>query len=262
MNPYAGRLFAQANCSAITCGNSLYVPATAADGDVVLTCARPEKFSSTLTISSLPQVLLRRTAQWETSSLFIGNTLLSVCFLNSCLCSPRQTFTSGIFEMKFVSAILSLFLASASANTMMHEMKAIKADSPLGMKLLSQARNLADQQAFDNTWVSGYSLKFEGCHHISQWNDEAEGEEDVRIATKRLVRFRLCPSEFCDSGSGCSNGYGDYIIDMNTYLAAWFGESTDVRKSSTRQSPLVLTLFLHFLNRGQNDLPGIQMRVP
>jgi len=58
--------------------------------------------------------------------------------------------------------------------------------------------------------------------HISQWNDEADGEEDVRIATKRLVRFRLCPSDFCDSGSGCSSGYGDYIIDMNTYLSAWF----------------------------------------
>jgi len=123
--------------------------------------------------------------------------------------------------MKFAAALLSLLSGAAASSTIMHEMKDIKADSPLGMKLLSHARNLEEQE-FDYTWVAGYSLKFEGCHHISQWNDEADGEEDVRIATKRLVRFRLCPSDYCDSTKGCSSGYGDYIIDMNTYLAAWF----------------------------------------
>ena len=125
--------------------------------------------------------------------------------------------------MKFAAALLTLLSgASASSSTVMHEMKDIKADSPLGMKLLSQARNLEENGEFEYTWVTGYSLKFEGCHHISQWNDEADGEEDVRISTKRLVRFRLCPSDYCDSTKGCSSGYGDYIIDMNTYLAAWF----------------------------------------
>jgi hypothetical protein len=122
--------------------------------------------------------------------------------------------------MKFALALLSL-IAGVSANMMMPQMDSIKADSPFGRKLLEKARNL-DDQAFANTWLSGYSLKFEGCHHISQWNNEADGEEDVRIATKRLVRFRLCPSDFCDSSKGCSSGYGDYIVDMNTYLAAWF----------------------------------------
>ena len=176
-------------------------------------------------------------------------------------CLFRQTFENRNSEMKFVAAILSFFLASASANTMMHELKDIKADSPLGMKLLSQARSLADNQAFDNTWVSGYSLKFEGCHHISQWNEEAEGEEDVRIATKRLVRFRLCPSDYCDSGSGCSAGYGDYIIDMNTYLAAWFGESTDEEKPTTKYFQFVLTYFPTFFHRGKGYIPGIQVRI-
>jgi len=70
--------------------------------------------------------------------------------------------------MKFAAAFFSVFLASASANSVMHEMKSVKADSPLGQRLLSQAqpvegRELADNYAFDNTWVSGYSLKFEGC---------------------------------------------------------------------------------------------------
>jgi hypothetical protein len=106
---------------------------------------------------------------------------------------------------------------------MMHELKDIPADSDLGMKILSKARNLEDYSEFVNTWVSGYSIKFQGCHHISQWNDEAEDEEAVRIITKRLVRFRLCPTQYCSSGNtqGCANGYGDYIIDMNTYLQSY-----------------------------------------
>jgi hypothetical protein len=50
---------------------------------------------------------------------------------------------------------------------------------------------------------------------------EQEGEDDVRIMTKRLVKFRLCPSAYCDNNKGCSNGYGDYVIDMETFMYAW-----------------------------------------
>ena len=68
------------------------------------------------------------------------------------------------------------------------------------------------------------SLKFQGCYHTQQWNDEADDEDDVRISTQRLVRFRLCPSDSCtmESASGCSEGYGDYIIGMEEYLEAYF----------------------------------------
>ena len=40
--------------------------------------------------------------------------------------------------------------------------------------------------------------------------------------TKRLVRFKLCPTDYCDNNKGCTAGYGDYIIDMESYIAAWF----------------------------------------
>lgn len=121
--------------------------------------------------------------------------------------------------MKFTAGLLASIAGSVAAET------SIKADSPFGLRLLENARKLEQNQnqnvnaQFDNYWVAGYSLKFEGCHHISQWNDEAEGEEDVRVATKRLVRFRLCPTDFCDKG--CGSGYGDYIVDMNTYIESW-----------------------------------------
>ena len=129
--------------------------------------------------------------------------------------------------MKFLLAIASLIAASVSATV--HELKPIKASSPLGRKVLSKARNvenkgreLEDWAEQQSAWVANYSIKFQGCHHISQWNEEAEDEEDVRIITKRLVRFRLCPSAYCstDNTQGCANGYGDYIIDMSSYLEA------------------------------------------
>jgi hypothetical protein len=133
--------------------------------------------------------------------------------------------------MKFVLALFAL-VASVQASSKMVELNDIKADSPLGMNLLSKARNLEEGENYSDTWIAGYSLKFQGCHHISQWNDDADDEDDVRIATKRLIRFRMCPSDTCSSssGGGCSGGYGDYIIDMNTYISAYFEARTTYKE--------------------------------
>jgi len=99
----------------------------------------------------------------------------------------------------------------------------IRADSAIGQKLLSRARNLDNNGAVDFSFVSSYAIKFQGCHHISQWNEDQEDEDDVRILTKRLVRFRLCPLETCenDKTGGCSSKYGDYVVDLNTFVEAY-----------------------------------------
>jgi len=126
--------------------------------------------------------------------------------------------------MKFISTVLLSTFATATAKTTVELPSSLAANSKLGKKLLSEARRLENgDDELDLSWVVDYSIKFQGCHHITQWNDEADGDEDVRIATKRLVRFRLCPSAYCDgdSSGGCDSGYGDYIIDMNTYLQAY-----------------------------------------
>lgn len=132
--------------------------------------------------------------------------------------------------MKFLVALLSLTLASAAKNVIgrshnkLHKVPdSIKVNSELGSKVMSQARKLEQNDEIDFTWVADYSIKFQGCHHISQWNEEAEDEDDVRIATKRLVRFRLCPTNSCtlQNAGGCSSGYGDYVIDMNVFLEAY-----------------------------------------
>lgn len=40
--------------------------------------------------------------------------------------------------------------------------------------------------------------------------------------TKRLIRFRLCPASECASDLyGCTSHYGDYVVDMETFISAY-----------------------------------------
>jgi hypothetical protein len=75
----------------------------------------------------------------------------------------------------------------------------------------------------DNSYIAGYSVKFQGCHHVQQWNDEADSSDDIKILTQRLVRFRMCPADSCSSSTtkGCDSNYGDYLVDMETYLQSY-----------------------------------------
>ena len=105
-------------------------------------------------------------------------------------------------------------------------------NSDMGRHLLSQARrveendeeenNQYDYNDMDLSFLTDYSVKFQGCHHVQQWNKDVDDEDDVRIKTKRLVRFRLCPVDDCDADtSGCTSKYGDYVVDMNTFVASY-----------------------------------------
>lgn len=122
----------------------------------------------------------------------------------------------------------------------------LAADSPLGRKLIGKSRLLDADYANDITFVSTYSIKFMGCHHVTQWASEEEqeeqGQDDVidedatlnaangRIRSKGLVRFRLCPSESCFDhfGTGCSNNFGEYVVDMYTFIAAYVEWQMDI----------------------------------
>jgi hypothetical protein len=129
--------------------------------------------------------------------------------------------------MKFTLAFLTAFLSVASAS--------ISSDSALGSRLLKSARRVNENnQEADLSWVASYDIKYQGCHHIKQWNGAADEQNDVRIFTKRLVRFRLCPSDQClaSSGGGCSSGYGDYIIDMDEFVASWYEAKMQVQEKN------------------------------
>ena len=77
--------------------------------------------------------------------------------------------------MKLALALLAAGTALSSAAARPRKIASVDsglpADSKLGMELLSKARLLEEEEANDEvdiTWVAGYSLKFQGCHHIQQ----------------------------------------------------------------------------------------------
>jgi len=124
--------------------------------------------------------------------------------------------------MKLALAFLSAVMASAEEIT---PKASISASSPMGQRLLSEARLLNNDQnaEVDYTWVANMDLKYQGCYHTQTWNSDANEDEDVKVSTQRLVRFRLCPSGSCSAtnAAGCDAGYGDYVIGMETYLASY-----------------------------------------
>ena len=133
--------------------------------------------------------------------------------------------------MKFILALVSTAVVSASAVT---EISEVKAESKFGQNILSKARRLDGDAEEDQTWIADMSLKFQGCHHISQWNPYADGADDVRIESRRLAKFRLCPTDTCNSKNarGCSKGYGDYIVDMDDFLASYLQNKEEVQESA------------------------------
>jgi len=136
--------------------------------------------------------------------------------------------------MKFAVAFLSL-LSGAVASTI--EVGAsMKANSKAGKGLIGNARRLDqgdDAAEVDMSWAMDYSIKFQGCHHVSQYNAEA-GDDGVMIETQRLIRFRLCPANTCSdsSGYGCSSGYGDYIVDMDTYVESYLENKEQIQEAT------------------------------
>lgn len=89
----------------------------------------------------------------------------------------------------------------------------------------------------DTSRLAKYSIQFQGCHHLRHWNNDADDGDDgdVRVMTKRLVRFRLVPFEHCSSynpwmdNTAINNAknligqadYGDYVVDMATFIEAY-----------------------------------------
>lgn len=121
--------------------------------------------------------------------------------------------------MKLPIAALTMTIATASA--------AINSNSDAGRTLLSKARRLDgnnnDNGEEDTTWMQDFSLKFQGCRTALSYNDDADGEDDVKVATTKLAHFRLCASDSCSSwnGGGCSSGYGDYVVNLEDFAEAF-----------------------------------------
>ena len=151
-------------------------------------------------------------------------------------------------------AVIALSFAMAaqahSYNVINQSNGDIPMNSKAGRKLFQNARRVQNNQyqgngqqynggevnwdEIDSSYLASYSVKFQGCHHVQQWNDEADGEDDIKILTQRLVRFRMCPADTCSSTTtrGCDANYGDYLIDMETYVEAYMSQMQENQQNN------------------------------
>ena len=147
-----------------------------------------------------------------------------------------------------IATVLALSFAQVQANVINQNNGDIPLNSKAGRNLIQNSRKATssysgsyggsgqsqydgnyqeiDWDSIDTSYLAGYSVKFQGCHHVQQWNDDAEDEDDIKIMTQRLVRFRMCPADSCSSitTKGCDKNYGDYLVDMETYVALYMDQ--------------------------------------
>jgi len=123
----------------------------------------------------------------------------------------------------FVSIIL-FALGVASTSRAAELDREFKANSKTASDLVASSRLLEDYGM--DYFLASYSIKFQGCHEVSQWKgnsddeDEDEDEDDLKVISRKLVRFRMCPIAACNDNKdgGCSSKYGDFIVDINTFV--------------------------------------------
>lgn len=140
--------------------------------------------------------------------------------------------------MKFTISTLAVVAVASHAVTAEARGSSLSTTSAAGRHLMENAERVLDEnQNGDFEFIMDYSIKFQGCHHVQQWNENAnqdgdENEDDVKIMTKRLARFRLCPSDSCSNerSAGCSTKFGDYIVDMDTFVEAYLAAMEDEKE--------------------------------
>jgi hypothetical protein len=128
--------------------------------------------------------------------------------------------------MKFTLALASICATVASASPFAPAQSKNTAQSSYVANLMHGARPTKNSQIRkldengDDAYqvdISSYSVKFEKCQFVKSYDvDLAEDEDSTTVlATKRFVIFRLCPENSCSS---CNYNYGEYIVDLETYL--------------------------------------------
>lgn len=126
--------------------------------------------------------------------------------------------------MKLSLAIAAIGATMASANPFAPAKSANTGKSAYVSKLMRNAKvvrgleEAAEEEEYQVD-ISTYSIKFNKCQFVKSYDDELAEDEDSEtvLTTKRFVVFRLCPYNSCSS---CSYGYGEYMVDLETYLEA------------------------------------------
>ena len=119
-------------------------------------------------------------------------------------------FTAITITTAFLSSTVSLASASASASSLIVGTdSSFPVDSDLGRKLLasSSSRALENNNNYYYSWISGYSVKFDGCVSVPRF------EREEGMGAELYAKFKLCPT----GTNGCRNG-GEYVVAMREFI--------------------------------------------
>jgi len=143
-----------------------------------------------------------------------------------------------------IARISSLTLAftiivAVSANPFVEKKSSATANMAYMNRLMRGARPTENSQLRrleENGYevdISGYSIKFQKCQFVKAYDQElAEEDAGTVLATKHFVVFRLCPSSSCVN---CKYDYGEYVVDMETYLDATIDYNKDQQDEKCEQ---------------------------
>jgi len=137
--------------------------------------------------------------------------------------------------MKLSLTLFASALGYSAANPFAPKVSRNTAKGHMNAKLMRGATTLRrlDGDEDQEVDLTGYSMKFEKCQFVKQYGGDEEdggdedGGADTILSTKRFVIFRMCPDSSCSS---CNYNYGEYIVDMATYLEATLGYKEEVQE--------------------------------
>ena len=184
-------------------------------------------------LATVTVLLILSASSASASSASASSVSASVSREESLLVLPSQEPTKSIKIQDFQAnstAGRGLLAAASAASNSADITSDIDIDSTSD---IDSVRHLEDGSSSSSGFLGNYAIKFQDCHSVTQWNgdngngnnngndsDNDSNNNNNKIVHKRLVRFRLCPVSSCSSSSstGCSSKYGDYVVDINTFM--------------------------------------------
>lgn len=78
-------------------------------------------------------------------------------------------------------------------------------------------QQMVEDGVFD---LTARSFKYSGCAAIKSFDSDNAANTGVPMSVQTYAVFRLCPENSCNKYSltGCGKNYGEYVVEMSTYL--------------------------------------------
>lgn len=140
-------------------------------------------------------------------SLSVDKTRPNIHVVINAVCtSGRPPAANNNMKFSALSTAIFLGISVASATAVGHT---LSADSAIGQNLLKSARQLNDNNNYYYAWISGYSVKFDGCVAVPSF------EREEGMGAELMAKFKLCPTS---GGCGSCRNSGEYVVNMRDFI--------------------------------------------